>query len=193
VQVDCCECCSKLLKTQLIPSKQACEAVITHQAAQKYVFQSGQCASPCTGDQASVQLPALAKPPAQPQHHSLASTELCELGNCPFQKAQLVMGLPAVEGSHNGSVLHKAGSPAEGRRLPSLVLPLLHSKAEAAVLQAACSLLEDCLTAALPMGNALPFQQHSMPITLETKGHCQADLLLVFLPDSCSFPPAAKG
>ncbi len=62
VQVDCCECCSKLLKTQLMPSKQACEAVIIHQAAQKYVFRSGQCASSCTGDQASVQLPALAKP-----------------------------------------------------------------------------------------------------------------------------------
>ena len=59
----------------------------------------------------------------------LAGAELRELGHCPIQEVQLVMCLPAVEGRHQGVVLHKASSTPHSTGLPSLVLPLLHGKA----------------------------------------------------------------
>ena len=87
-----------------------------------------------------------------------------------------MVGFPAVEGSHKGVVLHEVRRPPKSRRLPCLVLPLLYGHAEAAVLETAGSLLQDCLAAPLPVGNATPLEQHCVPIALESKGHSQANL-----------------
>ena len=106
----------------------------------------------------------------------LAGAELRELGQCALQEVQLMMCLPAVEGSHQAVVLHKASSTSHSTALPSLVLPLLHGQAEAAILQSPGCLLQHCLAAVLPMRDALPLQQNGVPITLEAKGCSQANL-----------------
>lgn len=87
-----------------------------------------------------------------------------------------MVGFPAVEGRHKGVILHEVRRPPQSRCLPSLVLPFLQRHAEAAVLEAAGSLLQDCLAALLPVGNATPLEQYGVPIALEPKGHSQANL-----------------
>lgn len=84
--------------------------------------------------------------------------------------------LPGVEGSHHAVLLNQLGSASHGNGLPGLVLPLLHGQAEAAVLQSPCRLLQHCLAAALPVGSALPRQQHGVAITLEAKRCSHANL-----------------